>query len=320
MRYLVILCILLATNAQAIELGLPLNCQFGKDCFIEQYVDHAQGEAWQDYRCRHLASQEHQGTDFAVPTALYGKPVQVLAVADGVVTAIRDGEADIFRRHNKQYNDSRGCGNSVYISHQDGYRTLTCHMQKGSIRVQKGQQVNAGDVLGTVGISGNTDFPHAHVELTQNGKVIDPFTGHAQFTSCQTKSKPLWSKAALKQLTYQRSAIMSMGLTDSIPNKDTVMQGKHQHIQLSPDSKQLLVWSEIIGYEAGDILHTTLRLPNNTEEKFEHVLPKSQVYGMFYSGIKAPKEGFSRGIYVATIELKGKNGYSRRRLKSFTVF
>jgi len=60
------------------------------------------------------------------------------------------------------------CGNGVVITHGDGYETQLCHLKQASIIVQKGDQVKKGDILGFVGTSGASEFPHVHF-----GNVIE---------------------------------------------------------------------------------------------------------------------------------------------------
>ena len=45
-----------------------------------------------------------------------------------------------------------------------------------SLAVSKGDQVAAGELLGTVGMTGNTTGPHLHLELWHGAKPIDPLT------------------------------------------------------------------------------------------------------------------------------------------------
>jgi murein DD-endopeptidase MepM/ murein hydrolase activator NlpD len=43
------------------------------------------------------------------------------------------------------------------------------------IKVQAGEAVNAGDVIGTVGSTGISTGPHVHVEVQVDGnKIVDP--------------------------------------------------------------------------------------------------------------------------------------------------
>lgn len=48
-------------------------------------------------------------------------------------------------------------------------------MKNGYLKVRKGQKVRDGTVLGEIGLSGRTKFPHIHFSVRKNGKVIDPF-------------------------------------------------------------------------------------------------------------------------------------------------
>ncbi len=95
----------------------------------------------------------HKGTDFAAPI---GTPI--LATADGVVTKSE-------RRG--------GNGNYVKIRHNGTYETQYLHMKKRNSKV--GEYVKQGDVIGWVGMTGNTGGPHVCYRFWKNGKQVDPF-------------------------------------------------------------------------------------------------------------------------------------------------
>ena len=65
-----------------------------------------------------------------------------------------------------------GLGLMVEVEHADGYRSIYGHM--GKIFVTKGQTVEATEYLGEVGMTGNTSGPHTHLEISKDGKKIDP--------------------------------------------------------------------------------------------------------------------------------------------------
>lgn len=65
-----------------------------------------------------------------------------------------------------------GLGLMVEVEHADGYRSTYGHM--GKIFVTKGQTVEASEYLGEVGMTGNTSGPHTHLEISKDGKKIDP--------------------------------------------------------------------------------------------------------------------------------------------------
>ncbi len=94
----------------------------------------------------------HKGTDFAAPR---GTPI--LATADGTVTkSERKG----------------GNGKYVKIRHNATYETQYLHMSKQAVKV--GDYVEQGDVIGYIGMTGNTGGPHVCYRFWKNGKQVDP--------------------------------------------------------------------------------------------------------------------------------------------------
>lgn len=67
-----------------------------------------------------------------------------------------------------------GYGNHVIVAHGNGLKSLYGHMAR--VYVKKGQPVNKDDTLGTVGVTGFSTGPHTHLEITQEGKYLDPVT------------------------------------------------------------------------------------------------------------------------------------------------
>jgi hypothetical protein len=76
--------------------GLPIACELGRSCFIQNYVDSDPTSSAKDYQCGSLSYDGHNGTDFRVPSlTAQQEAVEVLAAADGRVLRRRDGMADI---------------------------------------------------------------------------------------------------------------------------------------------------------------------------------------------------------------------------------
>ena len=65
-------------------------------------------------------------------------------------------------------------GNVVLVDHGGGYQSMYAHLD--AVTVQPGQQLQAGQSLGTLGNSGRTTGPHLHLELIQAGERVDPAT------------------------------------------------------------------------------------------------------------------------------------------------
>jgi hypothetical protein len=83
-------------TANEIALDLPLRCEVGVTCFIQNYVDHDPSTGLRDYQCGRRTYDGHDGTDIRVLDLRTQRDgVVVTAAADGAVAAIRDGVEDV---------------------------------------------------------------------------------------------------------------------------------------------------------------------------------------------------------------------------------
>jgi murein DD-endopeptidase MepM/ murein hydrolase activator NlpD len=64
-------------------------------------------------------------------------------------------------------------GMTVRIKHDSVYESTYGHLDKASVK--KGQHVERGDVIGSMGNSGRSTGHHLHYELAKNGKNVNPF-------------------------------------------------------------------------------------------------------------------------------------------------
>ena len=100
----------------------------------------------------------HTGIDLAAPCG-----TDVKASADGVVVHVVE--------------DSRNCstcsyGSYVIIEHKNGFRTVYGHLSK--VKVEMGQKVNSGDIIGAVGNTGHSYGCHLHFEIRAYEEFVDP--------------------------------------------------------------------------------------------------------------------------------------------------
>jgi predicted flap endonuclease-1-like 5' DNA nuclease len=96
----------------------------------------------------------HEGLDFQAPEGS-----EIYAVADGFVSDVRlDGNAD---PAHKPY------GNQVRVQHEGGFTTVYAHLS--NVVVSQGQAVQAGQLVGLSGNTGNSFGAHLHLTLKKEG-------------------------------------------------------------------------------------------------------------------------------------------------------
>lgn len=98
----------------------------------------------------------HHGIDITNPVG-----VEIRAVADGVVEEAGLG-------HFNEYDSITTYGNTVSIRHTVGYDGLplyTVYAHLSAVLVEEGAEVEAGDVIGLIGATGQASGPHVHFEV-----------------------------------------------------------------------------------------------------------------------------------------------------------
>lgn len=130
----------------------------------------------------------HSAIDLGWNAKFGGPHVPVYACGDGEVTSVRDG-----RNNTMVPGDS---GNYVTVRYPGGYETRVCHLEKGSIRVVKGDTVTADTVLGKMGNSGYCGTSrgcHVHYIVWKDGKRVNP-TKHTYVYPDETVAKSTQSE------------------------------------------------------------------------------------------------------------------------------
>ncbi|PWJ15109.1 Peptidase family M23 [Jannaschia seohaensis] len=242
-----------AASAQDITLRFPLDCRLGETCFIQQYVDTDPGPGAADHSGGPLSYDGHRGTDIRVADLeAMAAGVLVLAPADGIVRATRDGVPDRIMADPSEV-AGQDCGNGIVLAHPGGWETQLCHLAQGSVRVTQDDRVRAGDPVGRVGLSGRTQFPHVHLSVRRDGAVIDPFPAG------------LWQDPP----DYQPGGFLSIGLADAVPSFEAVKAGTADAARLPVTAPALVVWAYLFGGRAGDTIR--LRIQGVEEEEiFAH--------------------------------------------------
>ena len=101
----------------------------------------------------------------------YGQPV--LAVGAGTMVDAVDGLPDQTPNHNTPIPLAEAGGNEVILRLDTGIYVGYGHFKPGSLRVEPGQHVRPGEVLGEIGNSGNSTGPHLHLQLMTDPSFPD---------------------------------------------------------------------------------------------------------------------------------------------------
>lgn len=129
------------------------------------------GEVWTG-STRHNHSPSVRSVDFNRVGGDLGAPV--VASADGVVTTAVTGKK------------KPSYGQHVIVNHGNDESTMYAHLDEVSVKV--GQEVAAGDVLGTVGNTGNSFGSHLHYEQRQGKNVVDAWFHGSRFKMPATQA------------------------------------------------------------------------------------------------------------------------------------
>jgi hypothetical protein len=289
-------------SAEPLELQLPVDCEIGRSCAIQNYVDRDPSPGARDYACGTLTYNGHDGTDFRLfSMAAQRAGVNVLAAADGEVLRARDGMADInISAPSAPSVIGRECGNGVVISHRDGWQTQYCHMAKGSIRVKQGGRVTAGQPIGRVGLSGHTEFPHLHLTVRHEGRVVDPFAYGAPDGTCG-EGTWLWSAALFASLAYRPRTVINAGFSSEAVTQEKIEAGDAA-ANPAIDAPALVAYVLTIGLQAGDVQRLSLRMPDGQvlADRTEQPLDRNKAQVMLFVGKKRSGAGWPHGTYQAS--------------------
>ena len=295
---------LLAAAAPAptpsLRLAWPVDCRLGQTCAIQNYPDEDPGSAARDFACHGRTYDKHDGTDVRlISMALERRGVSVLAAAPGTVLRVRDGIEDrSVRDQPAGAVAGRECGNGLVIDHGGGWETQYCHMRRGSLTVRSGEHVAAGAVLGKVGLSGETEFPHLHLTVRKDGKAVDPFAFGAPAGACRA-GQSLWRQTPL----YRAGEVLVAGFATGPVQMKDVQEGGADQLPRPGRTTPIVAFVQAIGLDAGDVQRLVLYAPGGTvmAENKPAPLDHDKAQQLLFAGRgRVPAGGWPAGEYRAS--------------------
>lgn len=314
---------------EAVRLSVPISCDLGRTCFVQNYVDLDSGPGTVDMACGSASYNGHKGTDFRVLNTQV--TAEVLASAPGTVKALRDGVPDklLLSKEDRTAVEGRECGNGLVLDHGGGWETQYCHLRQGSVAVEVGDSIERGQVMGLVGYSGFAAFPHVHLTVRKNGVTVDPFLGAAatgaRAAACGEGTaeavKPdagLWLEPGVDFSKDAAGSIIQLGFADGPIGTRELETG----VTNAPTagSAALVFFARLINLRQGD--RVVLRLNGPQGEMAVNsgdALPRTKAQWVAYTGRKLRDDGWPAGTYSGEALLVRDNAVFRRKAASLTL-
>ena len=290
-------------------LAQPIACDVGRSCFIQHYVDLDPGPGARDFTCGSQTYDGHNGVDIRLTSmAAQRVGVSVLAAAPGVVAGVRDSMADVSVRIGglASVKDVE-CGNGALIDHGGGWATQYCHMARGSLTVKAGDHVTAGQVLGRVGLSGETEFPHLHFTVRHNGQPIEPFAYGEPAGAC-SGGRSLITARPGSDLGYHYPEVINAGFASRAVTMEEIESGVAEASALAPGPRStgLAAYVRVIGLKTGDQASLRLTAPNGTvmADTASSVLDHWQAQSFMLAGKRLTAGNWPAGVYRARLTVR----------------
>ncbi|GAA5188433.1 peptidoglycan DD-metalloendopeptidase family protein [Ferrimonas gelatinilytica] len=139
----------------------------------------------------------HNGTDYAAST---GTPI--LAAGDGVISRVENHPI---------------AGKYVVIDHGGRYRTRYLHMAR--IDVRRGQTVERGQRIGTVGATGRVTGAHLHYEFHINGRAVNSLTANIPMATSVPSSERQAFLAEVYRYQRDMNELLAKVETEAVPER-----------------------------------------------------------------------------------------------------
>ena len=146
-------------NEWAEDLSILFKDKFAADTTYNIELENA------EYGCFKMPSWGPMSSPFGVRHNRYHKGIDIQMRKGDTITCAFDGMVRFAQKKG-------GYGNVVIVRHYNGLETVYAHLSK--IKVQEGDVIGAGDLIGLAGSTGHSTGPHLHFEVRFMGVPVDP--------------------------------------------------------------------------------------------------------------------------------------------------
>lgn len=270
---------------------VPVEGQRNVDWFYGALPNHSGrwGEA-EDYTCGLKTIDFNITTDFLIRDfRAMMDGVDALAAAPGEVIEVADGELDTRLSY-----ELGADGNRVTLQHHDGLQSVYRNLKNGSITVTEGQSVDAGQVLGQAGSSGESNWPRVGFEArASDGEPFDPWAGDCSPGESYWAAQPDYP---------DEFVVVDFGTTDQRPSVPYVA-GRPPDVTSFQIGQAVGFWSHVINRPAGD-LTVAITTPAGTMDStatFDAPEPANTIF----NGFVALPPGAPTGTWAVSYTMNG---------------
>lgn len=197
-----------------------------------------------------------------------------------------------------------GCGVGVMIDHRRGWKTLYCHLMPRSVNVKEGDKVAQGQVIGKMGESGNTTFPHLHFEVMHWGRPVDPFQPTRR-TQCDYQDFSLWDKS-LPLIEYRSHGVIMAGMSNDKPDTRIIRSFGHSNMQPEGEGP-FYFWMETFGLRTNDYIYIEVKRGETLYWKHEEYYLKNSAIDLLSWPMSS---AYAEGLTATVTLLRGEDAVS----------
>ena len=142
----------------------------------------------------------------------HGYGADVLAVANARVATTRDNmkESATVSGHSKQKLEDAS-GNYIALDLGNGYFAFYEHLKPGSIRVKPGDAVQSGQVIASLGFTGDSTGPHLHFHVADRNSplaegvpyALNSFSVIGSYTTLDKFGEEPWKSSTPSQRNFE---------------------------------------------------------------------------------------------------------------------
>lgn len=307
-QILAVFLLLLSSPLSALELQFPVACRLMENCWITNHVDLDRDKGYaEDYMCGSKTTDGSKSTHISLGSlSAIKQKIPVIAVADGQISVAQ---------HNTGF-----CGTRVLIDHGGGWESNYCHLDPKTLQVHEGQHVKQNQILGSIGNSGQTDWPHLSYALLRNGMVFDPFSGRTNLEGCSRASQPLWINKM--NPLYEPAQVTAIGFNFGFLNGNDIKAGALKSATaMKHDTPQISLWTLMMNVQKGDKIEMQIITPSGRHLKKKTItVKKSKKYYPVYLSTLRGNFLWDKGIYKGVITItRNVNGNDIRTGKFTSV-